>query len=752
MQAAARLSGSTPPSYVQSNQKSAGVGFLRSIRGQIILWTLLVGLIPLALSSIIAYTNAQAALRDAVRESLIGISEFKAQRVEGRLERWMGLVDGMAQLPDLTGGASDDEGIAALMRYKNNPETVLAYQNTYNKALGAIQAMTNDFEGAVEATYVISTQGRVLMTTDAEVIAEGTDLSSQTYFVEGLKDSFISDAFKEPGGSRVDYVVSSPIRDGNKNVIGVVAMQVNTDNIETIMEDSNGLGETGESYVIDLDTMQYVTSPRLIGRDLRLTATETLDTYVAEEVSNTQKGDGEYADYNGTQVIGAWRVIPSMNWLVITEEYSSEAFAPVNNLAMITITVVIIAAITIVVVAYLVASSIARPIIRLTNSAGRIAEGELNERVYINNRNEIGVMANVFNTMTESLQRAVETERQSKEYLENTVNTYMDFVEKVAKGNLKIRLDVKNNNATHQEVDDDLVQLGVNLNQMVASLAEMAQQVRETAASVLAATTEIQAATTQQTATATEQDAAVTQTVATVEEVRATVNQTAERAQNVAETSQESMSVSREGQRAVADSVEGMKLIRQRVGSIAENILMLSERTQQIGEIIETVNEIADQSKLLALNASIEAARAGEEGKGFAVVAMEVRQLAEQSREATSRVRTILNEIQQATNTAVMVTEEGSKGAESGTTLVERAGESIRELAATIESAAQAAIQIAASTHQQTNGMNQLASAMMQIKQATAQTAASTRQTEQSVRDLTNMARRLQEAAARYEL
>jgi methyl-accepting chemotaxis protein len=195
-----------------------------------------------------------------------------------------------------------------------------------------------------------------------------------------------------------------------------------------------------------------------------------------------------------------------------------------------------------------------------------------------------------------------------------------------------------------------------------------------------------------------------------------------------------------------------MQLIRQRVENIAETILMLSERTQQIGEIIETVNAIADQSKLLALNASIEAARAGDEGRGFAVVAMEVRQLAEQSREATERVGDILSEIQQATNTAVMVTEEGSKGAAAGIELVDRAGDAIRELARTIESAAEAAIQIAASTHQQTNGMDQLGTAMTQIKQATVQTAASTQQTEQSIRDLMTMARQMESAIARYNL
>jgi PAS domain S-box-containing protein len=262
---------------------------------------------------------------------------------------------------------------------------------------------------------------------------------------------------------------------------------------------------------------------------------------------------------------------------------------------------------------------------------------------------------------------------------------------------------------------------------------------------------EIQVATTQQVASTLEQETAVTQTVATVEEVRTTVQQTAERAQQVAHTATESVSTSRTGQEAVAQTVDSVSQIKQQVEDIAGSILALSERTQQIGEIIDTVNGLADQSKLLALNASIEAARAGEEGKGFAVVAMEVRQLAEQSREATGRVRDILSEIQQATNSAVMVTEQGSKGAEIGLSLVELAGEAIRELAVTIEGAAQAATQIAASTHQQTNGMEQLAAAMMQIKAASGQSAVSARQTENSVREMIDIAQQLEAAVAQYQ-
>jgi methyl-accepting chemotaxis protein len=390
------------------------------------------------------------------------------------------------------------------------------------------------------------------------------------------------------------------------------------------------------------------------------------------------------------------------------------------------------------------------PLLNLSQAAQQVATGDLSQRVDIERGDEIGVLSKSFNTMVENLQQSIEG-LVAKEYLEGVVTDYQGFVRRVADGDLTSRLKMSSKDSEAGS-SSDLFALGLNLNTMVDNLNTITREVREAVSRITSASAEIQAASTQQTASTTEQDTAVTQTVATVEEIRTTVQQTAERAQAVASAAQQSVEVSRRGEQAVEATVDGMQLIRQRVENIAETILSLSERTQQIGEIINTVNRIADHSKLLALNASIEAARAGEEGRGFAVVAAEVRQLAEQSRQATARIGEILNEIQQATNTAVMVTEEGSKGAERGMELVIRAGEAIRDLAATLQEATQAAVQIAASTHQQTNGMNQLASAMQQIKQASMQTSASSRQTEQSARDLTQTSRQLDQAVARYKL
>ena len=341
---------------------------------------------------------------------------------------------------------------------------------------------------------------------------------------------------------------------------------------------------------------------------------------------------------------------------------------------------------------------------------------------------------------------------ENEERLRTTVAEYTSFVEGVADGDLTLRLNFADEADEAQEIQDDLELLGGSLNQMVVSLGQMTRQIRETSVSVTSIATEIQAATTQQVASVIEQETTVVQTGATVDQMRVMVKQAADRAQSVAETSAQSLTVSREGEHAVSDSIRGMSAIREQVNSIAENILVLSRHTQQIGEIIEMVNSVAEQSKLLALNASIEAARAGEEGRGFAVVAMEIRQLAEQSREGTRRVSEILNEIQQATNQAVMVTEEGNKGAEQGVNLVERAGEAIRTLAMVIDDAADAAAEIAASTRHQTDSMEQLSATMSHIKQASMQTSASARQTEASVQALLNMAQKLEQSADQYRV
>lgn len=371
-----------------------------------------------------------------------------------------------------------------------------------------------------------------------------------------------------------------------------------------------------------------------------------------------------------------------------------------------------------VVLAIFISRQLIRPLRQITLATEKISGGQFDVNLPTKSSDEFGQLSSAFNIMSERIQMMIDGERQARQSLEDT--------------NLEIESRIK--------IEE---QQRTFLEQIFAQIVDVITTLHSVSA-------ELQSAATQQSSSATEQAATVTQAVRTVEEVHTMVQQTDERAQTVTEASQQSVQVSFNGREAVANSIQGMHEIRQQSEAIAQNILMLSEQTQQISEIIDTVNMLADQSKLLALNASIEAARAGEEGRGFAVVAMEVRNLAELSREATGRVRDILGEIQQATNIAVMVTEEGSKAAEHGGELVEQAGETIEEMAQTLELAAQSTIQIAASTQQQTSGVEQLKTAMEYIRQASMQNSATSNQIAQSTQHLLDIANQLQDTVETY--
>jgi methyl-accepting chemotaxis protein len=299
---------------------------------------------------------------------------------------------------------------------------------------------------------------------------------------------------------------------------------------------------------------------------------------------------------------------------------------------------------------------------------------------------------------------------------------------------------------------DEVGQLAEMFRNMIEALRELNREVREGVNVLSGSTGEIVAATTQLAVGTAETATAVSETTTTVEEVRQVAELTSQKAKYVADSAQRTLQVSETGLRSVETTIEGMNRIQAQMDSITDSIVRLSEHSQAIGEIIASVTDLADQSNLLAVNAAIEAAKAGEHGRGFAVVAQEVRSLAEQSKQATTQIRAILNDVQKATTSAVMAAEQGSRAVEAGVKLSGESGEAIRILADAIADAAQAATQIAASSQQQLVGMSQVAQAMENINQAGSQNAASTRQAETIARDLHELSRRLQQIVERYQV
>jgi methyl-accepting chemotaxis protein len=329
-------------------------------------------------------------------------------------------------------------------------------------------------------------------------------------------------------------------------------------------------------------------------------------------------------------------------------------------------------------------------------------------------------------------------------YIASTVNEYLAFAQVVAKGDLTVRLQPRSN--------DELGALGTHLNDMASSLSTMAGQIRMSAHDITSATHEILGTVSQHTASANQQSAVVNATAATVEQARTAAELSAKQAEDVSHLAQASLKVGQEGLQAVQVILTGMHDIRDQVQAIVTNIQALSERTQQIGDITSTVNHIADQSNLLALNAAIEAARSDANGKGFSVVAGEVRVLAEQSKRATSNVRSLLNEIGSATQATMIASEQGARSVESGLSLARKAGQVIEELEQGIRNSAQAAQHISVAMHQQREAMRDIVSSMEGINTATVQFLSGSRQSQQAAESLNDRARALQSVTEQYKL
>ena len=320
-----------------------------------------------------------------------------------------------------------------------------------------------------------------------------------------------------------------------------------------------------------------------------------------------------------------------------------------------------------------------------------------------------------------------------------------EAAQEISKGNLRI-------DPQRVTSGDELGQLQISFNEMLVSLRDIAHQSRSVCENLTLAAAQILTSTQEQAAGTKQQAAAVQEITTTVEQINLSSKQVAERSRQVASTADAVAASGNAGLQAVRDATIGMEAIREQTETVAENIITLSERTQAVGEIIATVNEIAEQSNLVALNAAIEAADARESGRRFSVVANEIKNLADQAKEATGQVRGILEQTQKGINTSVMLTEEALKRVEVGREKTDVSEQVIRQMAGNIQESVHAFQQIVGATNQQQIGLEQVTQALHEIRQASQQTATTTAQLERASVELTRLGGQLSTTLEKYRL
>jgi methyl-accepting chemotaxis protein len=324
--------------------------------------------------------------------------------------------------------------------------------------------------------------------------------------------------------------------------------------------------------------------------------------------------------------------------------------------------------------------------------------------------------------------------------LDETVRT----LERIAEGDLTVRMDIRSN--------DEIGAMQKSCQVMIANLHSMVSKTVHISTGIAAASCQLQT-TSEQIATGAEEVASQTNTVATAsEEMAATSSDIARNCSMAADASRQTTDSANAGSKVVNETITGMNLIADRVRQSSKTVEALGARSEQIGAIIGTIEDIADQTNLLALNAAIEAARAGEQGRGFAVVADEVRALAERTTKATREIGEMIKAIQKETQEAVKAMGVGVQEVEKGAVSSQKSGKALEDILERINEVTMQVNQIATAAEQQTATTSEVTSNIQQITEVVHQTARGADETASAAAQLATQAQDLQNLVGRYRL
>src|SRR3954466_12326495 len=385
-------------------------------------------------------------------------------------------------------------------------------------------------------------------------------------------------------------------------------------------------------------------------------------------------------------------------------------------------------------------NKVARPVSELVDYSHKFAAGEYSSRPHIDSDDDFGFVAENLNRSAERSSRAI-TNQEAQENLQKSVTEFLTIVSQIARGDVTLRGRVSN---------DALGNVVDSVNYMLDNFAKVLERVRKAAIDVQSSANEILIASEEMSTGAIQQDQEITNTSSAVEQLTVSMKQVSNNAEASAEAARRALDAAEQGNRAVRDTLEGMQRIRSSVQATAKRIKALGDRSLEISEIINVINDITEQTNLLALNAAIEAARAGEAGRGFAVVADEVRKLAEHSRTATKDIAALIKAIQAETNEAVVVMEEGTKEVEVGARLADQAGKALEAISSVVRQSAELVQEISLASKQQVRGTEGVANAMQIISNITRQTSQGARQTARTVENMVKLSEQLNEALSQF--
>ena len=743
--------------------------FAGSIRRKQLVAFIVVALIPLVTMGVVLYFIATDNLQDQAASQLSGIRKLKHNIVQDYFSERRKDIEQLADTLSQLYAAGYDKIHAVESKEKGPSEIELT--NAIKAAISpVIEGENSDSikryrqQSGFENVFLISTSGYVFHAANhgsdryTNLLAgpyKNTNLGRLIAKVLGSEDFGMAD-FETymPAQNAPAAFMALPVS-YNGDVKFVVAVQLSISQINAVAEERTGLGKTGETYFVGKDKMLRNDSYRL--KEFKVMNTilspdYKVDTAASRSALKGNSGTKVLKNFLNSMTLSSWQPITiaepnavnpeGIHWALITEIEESEINKPLATFRLIMAGALGSAVLLVVLGALLLSGSLTHQIRHIMALLNEIGMGNYHARCSVVSRDELGTMAHSLNAMLDDTLNLIQS-REERDNLQNAIMKLLMDISALTEGDLTIRAEV---------TEDMTGAIADSFNSMAEQLSRLVSNVKQSTLEVANTSQEVTKSTIELSRTSDEHATQIKEAVNAIEEMSKSIRVVSQHAVQSATVSDQAKQSAVSGAEAVRRTNTAMNSIRERVQEAAHAIKRLGESSQKIGNIVQIINDIADRTSILALNASIQAAMAGDAGRGFAVVADEVQRLAEQSTSSTKQIETLVNTIQNEINEAGARMEDSIEQVLHGTTLADGAHNKLEEIEEVSTQLADLVKAISKAANEQAESSENISATMKEVGETTSQASVQGKLTALSITNLADTSKHLRESVEAFKL